>query len=411
METAGSTHADELAFAGLRAQAALVASGDVSARELVEQSLATHRRQPARSSTPSAASATSAARAEADAADRRRAAGDAAAAARRPGRDQGRHGPRRRVDDVRLRRRRSRRARRRRGRAPAARRRRGDRRQDEHARVRPVAVHRGPGVRRDAQPVDARRTRPGGSSGGSAAAVAAGLVPAAVGSDGAGSVRIPAAWTHLVGIKPQRGRVSTWPDPDPFNGLTCIGPLARTVDDAALLLDVLAGNRARRPAPRRRRRRSRTPRRARREPGRLRIALSLQVPFSGAPATARPAGPRAVERLAAVLARPRPRRRERRPAYGLIGASFMPRSMGGIATGRAARRPTRAARPAHRGTRSRSGAAAAAARASARAIERRCGARSGGSSATSTSCSRRPPRSRRRRSARSTGSAAGRPTR
>src|SRR3954465_12130884 len=82
---------------------------------------------------------------------------------------------------------------------------------------------------------------PGGSSGGSAAAVAAGLVPAALGSDGAGSVRIPASWTHLVGIKPQRGRISTWPDAEAFQGLTCIGPLARTVDDAALLLDAVAG--------------------------------------------------------------------------------------------------------------------------------------------------------------------------
>src|SRR6202023_4023472 len=65
---------------------------------------------------------------------------------------------------------------------------------------------------------------PGGSSGGSAAAVAAGLVPAGLGSGGLGSVPIPAAWTHLVGIKPQRGRISTWPDPGAFNGLTCIGP-------------------------------------------------------------------------------------------------------------------------------------------------------------------------------------------
>ncbi|HWB70012.1 MAG TPA: amidase family protein, partial [Solirubrobacterales bacterium] len=58
---------------------------------------------------------------------------------------------------------------------------------------------------------------PGGSSGGSAAAVAAGLVAGAVGSDGTGSVRIPAAWTGLVGLKPQRGRISTWPAPEAFN--------------------------------------------------------------------------------------------------------------------------------------------------------------------------------------------------
>ena len=87
-----------------------------------------------------------------------------------------------------------------------------------------------------------RNHTPGGSSGGSAAAVAAGLVTAAIGSDGAGSVRIPAAWTHLVGIKPQRGRISTWPLPEAFNGITVNGVLARTVTDAALLLDAASGN-------------------------------------------------------------------------------------------------------------------------------------------------------------------------
>jgi Asp-tRNA(Asn)/Glu-tRNA(Gln) amidotransferase A subunit family amidase len=83
---------------------------------------------------------------------------------------------------------------------------------------------------------------PGGSSGGAAAAVAAGVVAVAIGSDGAGSIRIPAAWTGLVGLKPQRGRVSTWPDPEAFNGLGCYGPLARSVSDAALLLDAIRGN-------------------------------------------------------------------------------------------------------------------------------------------------------------------------
>jgi amidase len=99
----------------------------------------------------------------------------------------------------------------------------------------------GPGFGHTRNPWSRKHT-PGGSSGGSAAAVAAGLVTAAIGSDGAGSVRIPAAWTHLVGIKPQRGRISTWPLREAFNGITVNGVLARTVADAALVLDAASGN-------------------------------------------------------------------------------------------------------------------------------------------------------------------------
>jgi amidase len=87
-------------------------------------------------------------------------------------------------------------------------------------------------------PWDLDRT-PGGSSGGSAAAVAAGLVSAALGSDGAGSIRIPAACCGLPGLKPQRGRVPTAPRVEPFNGLSVPGTLARTVRDAALMLDAV----------------------------------------------------------------------------------------------------------------------------------------------------------------------------
>jgi amidase len=81
----------------------------------------------------------------------------------------------------------------------------------------------------------------GGSSGGAAAAVAAGLAPVAQGSDGGGSIRIPSSVCGLFGIKPTRGLVSQGPViPDLF-GLSTNGPIARTVRDAALLLDVMAG--------------------------------------------------------------------------------------------------------------------------------------------------------------------------
>ncbi|MGB3404830.1 MAG: amidase [Microcoleaceae cyanobacterium] len=82
---------------------------------------------------------------------------------------------------------------------------------------------------------------PGGSSGGAAAALAAGLCPIAQGSDGGGSIRGPAFCCGVVGLKPSRGRVSHAPAGDYQNGISTNGPIARTVADAAALLDVMSG--------------------------------------------------------------------------------------------------------------------------------------------------------------------------
>ncbi len=122
---------------------------------------------------------------------------------------------------------------------------------------------------------------PGGSSGGAAAALAAGLSPIAQGSDGGGSIRIPASCCGLFGIKPSRGRVSVGPRVgEAMHGLASAGPLARTVKDAAALLDVLAGYETGDPywAP--------PPERpfvaeAGADPGRLRIALTTASPLGG----------------------------------------------------------------------------------------------------------------------------------
>ncbi|WP_327299007.1 amidase [Streptomyces sp. NBC_01197] len=81
----------------------------------------------------------------------------------------------------------------------------------------------------------------GGSSGGAAVAVALGMVAIAHASDGGGSIRIPASACGLFGIKPSRGRVSSGPAGSEVNGLAVQGPLARTVRDAAAMLDVLSG--------------------------------------------------------------------------------------------------------------------------------------------------------------------------
>ncbi len=85
---------------------------------------------------------------------------------------------------------------------------------------------------------------PGGSSGGSAAAVASGMVPIAMGADGGGSIRIPAACCGLIGLKPTRGLVSLAPLAQHWFGLVALGALTRTVADTALVLDAIAGSTA-----------------------------------------------------------------------------------------------------------------------------------------------------------------------
>ena len=123
----------------------------------------------------------------------------------------------------------------------------------------------------------------GGSSGGAAAAVAAGLAPAAQGSDGGGSIRIPSSVCGLFGIKPSRGRISEGPLMPDLAGLGVNGPIARTVADAALLLDVMTGNfpgdmYTQPPLPAG----ETFLGYASRPPGRLRIGRTLQHPVEGA---------------------------------------------------------------------------------------------------------------------------------
>lgn len=171
---------------------------------------------------------------------------------------------------------------------------------------------------------------PGGSSGGSAAAVAAGVLAAAVGSDGAGSVRIPASWSNLVGIKTTRGRVSSWPDAESFNGIAVNGPLARSVEDAALLLDAITGNDPRElhrlPAPQRP-----FASNVNDDPGKLRVAVSYRIPFCGVPARLDKRVKQRVETVTEALAKLGHSVERRNLKHANVGLSFVPRSTGGVA--------------------------------------------------------------------------------
>jgi amidase len=145
-------------------------------------------------------------------------------------------------------------------------------------------------------PWDTSRTA-GGSSGGSAAAVAAGMVPIALGNDGMGSLRIPAANCGLVTIKPGHGVVPAGIGEGDWFGMSENGPLATTVEDARLMLSVLAGTEVVRPD----------------EPGSHRIAVSVRSPLAGVTVSKPYVG--AAREAAGVLTRAGHRVRRAEPPY------------------------------------------------------------------------------------------------
>ncbi|MFP5364991.1 MAG: amidase [Thermoleophilia bacterium] len=164
-------------------------------------------------------------------------------------------------------------------------------------------------------PWDPQRT-PGGSSGGAAAAVAAALVPGATASDGAGSIRIPAACCALFGLKTTRGLVPTAPYDVVFGGLSVFGFLTRGVADAALLYEVV----------------TRQPfvAAAQADPPRLRIALSRRIP-AGSTARLHPEWRQAAESTAELLRSLGHEVVERDPPIGLVGLNVVARYLDGVA--------------------------------------------------------------------------------
>jgi amidase len=174
-------------------------------------------------------------------------------------------------------------------------------------------------------PWDTSRS-PGGSSGGTAVAVASGMVPVGIGGDGGGSIRIPSACCGLFGLKPQRGRVSTHPHPHLWFALGTAGPLARTVLDSALVYDAISG-----PMPGDRFTAGQIgslAAAAQRAPGRLRVGWSTRSPLLGVKPD--PVHVRAVADTAALLADLGHDVAPVEIRYPDVTAAFVPQFFGGI---------------------------------------------------------------------------------
>jgi amidase len=177
-------------------------------------------------------------------------------------------------------------------------------------------------------PWNPQRT-PGGSSGGSAAAVAAGLVPIASAGDGAGSIRIPAASCGLFGLKTSRGRVSLAPELEGWDGLAVNNCVSRTVRDTALWLDVIAGGSREAEAPP-------SPDRpflesAQSAPGRLRVAWSVAAPRAMAPPTVSDEVKATVAEAAQVLGSLGHDVVQKDPEWGQISNNISARFLHGVA--------------------------------------------------------------------------------